>query len=130
MNDDPIVDDEPGDALNQARHGTQTLSTIAGFKDGEFGSPAFGASVILAMTEEVGDELPIEEDNWVAGLEWVESLGADIISTSLGYFYWYEFSDLDGDTAVTTVAGDMAVGRGLLVVTSAGNEQEPRTCAT
>ncbi len=124
VNDDPIVDEEEGDATFQARHGTQTLSMIAGFKEGEFGAPAFGASVILAMTEEVGDELPIEEDNWVAGLEWAESLGADIISTSLGYFFWYEFSDMDGNTAVTTVAGDMAVGRGLLVVTSAGNERD------
>ena len=50
--------------------------------------------------------------------------GADLVSSSLGYYYWYEFSDLDGNTAVTTVAGDAAVARGLGVFTSAGNERE------
>lgn len=124
VNDDPIVDWEEGDGTYQARHGTQTLSSVVGFKNGEYVAPAFGASVILAMTEEVVDELPIEEDFWVAGLEWAESLGADIISSSLGYYYWYDFIDLDGNTAVTTVAADMAVERGLLVVTSAGNERD------
>jgi len=123
VNDDGNVGEEPGDPDYQARHGTQTLSTIMGFKNGELVGPAYGASVILAMTEDTGDETPIEEDNWVAGIEWVESLGADVVSSSLGYYYWYEFSDMDGNTAVTTVAADMAVGRGIFVVTSAGNER-------
>ncbi len=124
VNDDGIVDDEPGDPMYSARHGTQTLSTIMGFKNGELVGSAYGASVILAKTEDIGDETPIEEDNWVAGLEWVESLGADLVSSSLGYYYWYDFSDLDGDTAVTTVAADAAVARGLGVFVSAGNERQ------
>jgi subtilisin-like proprotein convertase family protein len=124
VDDDPIVDEEEGDPLYSARHGTQTMSTLMGFYNGELVGPAYQASVILARTEDIGDETPIEEDNWVAGLEWAELQGADLVSSSLGYYYWYEFSDLDGNTAVTTVAGDAAVARGLGVFTSAGNERD------
>lgn len=123
INDDDVVENEPGDPGSQHNHGTKTLSTVMGFKDGELVGPAYGASAILAKTEDVSQEVPIEEDYWVAGLEWIESLGADVVSSSLGYYDWYEFSDLDGNTAVTTIAADMAVGRGLVVVNSAGNER-------
>ncbi len=105
-------------------HGTQTTSVLMGFSNGNLVGPAFGASVILARTEDIGGETPIEEDNWVAGIEWVESIGADIVTSSLGYYYWYEFSDLDGDTALCTIAADAAVDRGLPVFTSAGNERQ------
>ncbi|MEZ4387949.1 MAG: S8 family serine peptidase [Candidatus Krumholzibacteriia bacterium] len=123
INDDDVVENEPGDPASQHDHGTKTLSTIMGFKDGALVGPAFGASVILAKTEDTSAEYPAEEDNWVAGLEWVEALGADVVSSSLGYYDWYEFADLDGNTAVTTIAADLAVGRGLVVVNSAGNER-------
>ena len=123
VNDDDVVENEPGDPATQHNHGTQTLSTVMGLRAGELVGPAFGASVILAKTEDVSQEIPIEEDYWVAGLEWVESLGADVVSSSLGYHDWYEFSDLDGNTAVTTIAADLAVGRGVVVVNSAGNER-------
>lgn len=115
--------DGDDDATDTPGHGSATLSTAMGRAAGRLVGPAFGASAILARTEDALDEYPLEEDNWVAGLEWCESLGADIISSSLGYYYWYEFSDLDGETAVTTIAADLAVGRGLVVVTSAGNER-------
>jgi subtilisin-like proprotein convertase family protein len=124
VDDDDTVENEPGDPLNQDRHGTWVLSTIMGYAAGELIGPAFGASVILAKTEDVSDETEIEEDNWVAAIEWVESLGADIVSSSLGYYYWYEFSDLDGNTAVTTIAADHAVELGMGVFTSAGNERD------
>lgn len=123
VHDDDNVTEQPGDHEWQHRHGSQVLSTFAGYKSGNLVGPAYGCSVILAMTEDTGDETQIEEDNWVAGLEWVESLGADLVTSSLGYYYWYNFEDLDGNTAVTTIAGDMAVGRGLPVFTSAGNER-------
>ncbi len=115
---------EPGDHEFQDRHGLQVLSTVMGYRAGELVGPAFGASAILAMTEDTGSETPVEEDNWVAAVEWVESLGADLVTSSLGYYYWYDYSDLDGDTAVTTVAADLAVSRGMAVFTSAGNERE------
>ncbi len=120
---DDVVEYEPGDPYFQHDHGTRTLSTIMGRADGKLTGPAFGASAILAKTEDVSRELPLEEDRWVAGLEWVESLGADIVSSSLGYHDWYVFADLDGNTAVATIAADLAVSRGLVVVNAAGNER-------
>ncbi len=123
INDDDVVENEPGDPASAHNHGTKTMSTCLGFYAGELVGTAFGASAILAKTEDVADEQPIEEDWWVAGLEWAEGLGADVISSSLGYYAWYEFEDLDGNTAVTTIAADLAVGRGVVVVNSAGNQR-------
>ncbi|HOX25994.1 MAG TPA: S8 family serine peptidase [Candidatus Krumholzibacteria bacterium] len=123
VQDDDVVENEPGDGPNQHDHGTRTLSLVAGFRAGRLAGAAFGASVILAKTEDVSHEAPIEEDRWVAGLEWVERLGADVVTSSLGYHDWYEFADLDGNTAVTTIAADLAAGRGLVVVNAAGNER-------
>ncbi len=123
VHDDDNVEWEPGDHEWQNRHGSQVLSTIMGFSQGNLIGTAYGASTILAMTEDTGDETPIEEDNWVAAVEWVESLGADLVTSSLGYYYWYDYSDLDGNTALITRAADMAVGWGMSVFTSAGNER-------
>ncbi|MCP3866519.1 MAG: S8 family serine peptidase, partial [Gammaproteobacteria bacterium] len=123
VHNDDSVQWESGDDDSQYHHGSQVLSSIMGFSENNLISPAFGASAILAMTEDTGDETPIEEDNWIAAIEWVESLGADIVTSSLGYYYWYEYSDLDGNTALITRAADMAVGRGMSVFTSAGNER-------
>ncbi len=120
INNHPDVDTLPEGSRN---HGTQTLSTLAGNMPGSLVGPAFGVSVVLAKTEDISQEVPLEEDFWVAGLEWIESFGADLASSSLSYFDWYEYSDLDGNTAVTTIAGDLAAGRGLLVVNSAGNSR-------
>jgi len=123
INNDPDVDNEAGDPEGSRNHGTTTLSTLAGNMPGSLVGPAYGASVVLAKTEDISQEVPIEEDFWVAGLEWAESLGADIVSSSLSYFDWYDYSDLDGNTAVTTIAADLAAGRGLLVINSAGNSR-------
>lgn len=123
VNDDPVVDNEAGDPVSSRSHGTMTLSTVAAYAPGALVAPAWNVSVLLAKTEDVSQEVPVEEDHWVAGLEWCEALGADIISSSLGYIDWYLYDDLDGDTCVTTVAADLAAGRGLLVVNSAGNDR-------
>jgi subtilisin family serine protease/subtilisin-like proprotein convertase family protein len=123
INNDANVDTEGADPPTSHRHGTQTLSTVAGNMSGRLVGPAFGAEVVLAKTEDVSQEVPIEEDFWVAGLEWIESFGADLASSSLSYYEWYVYEDLDGNTAVTTIAADLAAGRGLLVVNSAGNSR-------
>jgi subtilisin family serine protease len=108
-------------------HGLATLSVIGGFRPGELIGPAFGASYILAVTEDDRSERPIEEDNWAAAAEWAEAMGVDIISSSLGYsvfdrpFPSYSDRDMDGATAVTTRAAFMAAARGVVVVNSAGN---------
>ena len=126
---DEDVQDGPEDQPGQQDHGTSTLSVIAGFDEGELVGPAFGASYALAKTEDIRSETPIEEDYWIAGLEWADSLGADVVSSSLGYTRFagdtgYAYEDLDGNTARTTVAADLAVAKGMVVVTAAGNERD------
>lgn len=127
VNGDSVVSDEPGQ-MGVGNHGTYTLSVLAGFAEGKLIGPAFNAMYLLAKTENTEYERNIEEDHWVAGAEWADSLGADIISSSLGYRDFdagqisYSWQDMDGNTAVTTVAADIAASRGILVVNSAGNE--------
>jgi hypothetical protein len=123
INGDSIVWNEPNqDTISQQDHGTLTLSAAAGKKDSSLYGPAYGAELICGKTEDVRGETPIEEDFYVAGLEWADGLGADVVSTSLGYFDWYTYADMDGNTAVTTIAVDIAVSRGIVVCTAAGNE--------
>jgi len=120
---DQITADETQEevAVNQDYHGTAVLSTIASNVSGEFIGAAFDAEFLLAKTEDVSQEVQLEEDNYVAGLEWGEENGADVVSTSLGYLDWYEYSDMDGNTAVTTIGIDIAVSLGVVCVTAAGN---------
>jgi len=109
-------------------HGVNTLSTIGGFKEGQLIGPAYGASFILARTENDSSETPMEEDKWVRAIEWADSLGVQVTSTSLGYldyntgFPSWTWEDMDGRTTVITRAAAMAVRKGILVVNSAGNE--------
>lgn len=110
-----------------SNHGTATWSLFAGNNPGRLHGIARGAQFLLAKTEDVRSETRVEEDNYVAALEWADSIGVDIISTSLGYLqfdngFGYTPSQLNGDIAVTTVAADLAVQRGILVVTAAGND--------
>jgi len=121
INNDGETQNEEGDPDSQHNHGTYTLSALGGRFDGELYGPAYEAEFLLAKTEDVSQEVPIEEDQYVAGLEWGESLGADIASSSLGYIDWYEFEDLDGTTAVTTIAVNTAIENGMVVVTAVGN---------
>jgi len=121
VNNDPITRNEDGDPFFQDYHGTLVLGTIAGHADGELIGPAWGAEYLLAKTEIVDTEIVFEEDNWIAGIEWADSAGADIVTSSLGYIDWYARDDLDGNTARCTIAADIAVSHGMVVVNSAGN---------
>ena len=115
---------------NSSTHGTAVLSVLAGKIDGQIEGTAPGADYLLLKTEDIESEFPCEEDFWVAGAEFADSTGADIISSSLGYFSFddpkfnYKYSDLDGNTSFITKAADIAASKGLLVVNSAGNERE------
>jgi subtilisin family serine protease len=113
--------DDPEDYTDA--HGTATWSALGGYNPGELIGPAFNADIILGKTETTRFEHPIEEDYWVAGIEWAESLGAEVVSSSLGYTDWYSFEDLDGQTAVTTRAANRAASLGVVVVNAAGNER-------
>jgi len=121
--DDDVTQDftDPEDYSDS--HGTGTWSACGGYKPGELIGPAYKASFILGKTETTLVEEPVEEDYWVAGLEWAESLGVEVISSSLGYTDWYTFQDMDGQTAVTTLAANRAASLGVVVVNAAGNER-------
>ncbi len=104
-------------------HGTACWSLLGGYRPGTLVGPAFGAEFILGKTEDDRSETPVEEDYWAAGIEWAESLGADVVSSSLGYTDWYRFADMNGRTAVTTKAANRATDLGVVVVNAAGNER-------
>jgi len=126
VNNDPDVGD--GNDMGSGSHGTQTLSTIGGFKEGKLIGPAFNATYILAKTENTDSETPIEEDNWIAAAEWADSIGVDVTSTSLGYITFdapypsYTWQSMNGNTCRITIGADMAAAKGIVVVNSAGNE--------
>lgn len=130
INDDPNVGIEEGDPASQHRHGTWVLGTLAAWLPGALVGTAPDAAYILAKTEDVTSETPIEEDYYVAGLEFIEAEGADIATSSLGYFNWYAGPDFDGQTAVTTIAVNIATQKGLICLTAAGNgghDEDPTT---
>jgi len=121
INDDADVGNESSDDEASHSHGTITWSVIGGFSEGDLIGAAHGASFLLCKTEDITSETPVEEDNWIAAAEWAEARGAQVFSTSLNYVNWYEYADLDGDTAPMTVASDIAASRGIVVCVSAGN---------
>lgn len=125
VNHDPNVGNQ-GD-MGEGSHGTATLSILGGFKEGQLIGPAYGSNFILAKTENTDSETPVEEDNWIAAVEWADSIGVDVTSTSLSYldydspFTSYTWQDMDGNTALITIAADLAAGKGIVVVNAASN---------
>ncbi len=119
--------DNDNTVYTQGGHGTAVLSTMAGYIENLMISPAFGASVALFRTEDTPTETPLEEANWLFAAEMADSLGADIISSSLGYSLFdnvvdnYTTAMMNGKTALSTRAADLATERGMVVVISAGN---------
>jgi len=111
-------------------HGTAVLSVLAGDVPGKITGSAPGANYWLFRTEDDNSEFPVEEDYWAAAAEYADSVGADIISTSLGYNIFqdpsmsYKFEDLNGMNAFITRVADIAVSKGIIVVSSAGNERD------
>ncbi len=108
-------------------HGRFVLSCIAGIKEGQAYGTAVNASFHLLRTEDTASETTIEEFNWIAGAEYADSVGADVLNTSLGYTNFdseaesYTYEDMDGNTTWITRGADIAASRGMLVVNSAGN---------
>ena len=107
-------------------HGTQVLSTIAAESE-NYSSGATDATFMLYVTEHVPTEFRVEEYLWAFAAERADSVGADIISSSLGYSEFddaamdYTYSDLDGGHAAISKAAQFAFERGIVVVNSAGN---------
>ncbi len=113
---------------NDHSHGTNVLSCMAAFESGKIVGTAYKASYLLLRTEDVLSETRREEANWLFGAEMADSVGVDVINTSLGYTTFdnpaqnYKYSDMNGDKALATRAADWAAQAGILVVASAGNE--------
>jgi subtilisin family serine protease len=108
-------------------HGTNVLSDIAGFIDGVFVGTAPDASFYLFITEDVDNEVPLEESLWVEAAERADSLGVDVINTSLGYTtfdnanYNHSYADMDGKTTFISRGAEIGASRGMLLVHAAGN---------
>lgn len=109
-------------------HGTAALSCIGAKLDSQLVGTAPDADFALYKTEDVRSETRIEEVYWLFAAENADSLGVDVINSSLGYYSFdnpatdYKFEDLNGDKTISARAADYAVARGIIVVNSAGNE--------
>ncbi len=137
IQNDSITENQPGDAPDQDNHGTSTLSVLGGYSPGNIVGVAYGADFMLAKTEYVPvTDYKWEEDNWVEGIEWMESRGADVVSSSLGYdlfvdssgavdsseSYFWSRGDFNGKTALASIAATRAAELGVVVVDAMGNE--------
>lgn len=114
-------------ANTASSHGTLVLSSMAGYIENEYVGTAPDASYYLFITEDAPNENPVEESYWVEAAERADSLGVNIINTSLGYTtfdnpkYNYSTADMDGNTTFITRGANMAFEKGMLLVNSAGN---------
>lgn len=118
----------PGRSVYEEQsHGMQVLSCIGSRWENAIVGTAPDASFYLLVSEDGGSESLVEEDNWCAAIEYADSVGADIVTSSLGYYEFdnpadsYRYRDLDGRTAAISRAASLAAGRGMVVVNSAGN---------
>lgn len=108
-------------------HGTSTLSCMGGYVDGELVGTAPDAQYYLFVTEDIAEENPVEESYWVEAAEEADRLGADIISTSLGYYefdnpnYGHTYDEFTGDEAFASKGANIAFSKGMIIVASAGN---------
>ncbi len=109
-------------------HGMAVLSTIAGYVENQFVGTAPDAKFYLFISEDDSQETPLEESLWVEAAEKADSLGVDVINTSLGYTtfdnpnYNYTYSDMDGKTTFISRGAEIAFSRGMILVNAAGNE--------
>ena len=120
--------DPKADIYQQNNHGTSVLSCMGGNVPGSLIGTAPDASYYLLRSEDVTSEYLIEEDNWVAAAEYADSLGVDVINSSLGYYQFddpkmnHTFDDLNGKRTRVTQGANLAFQKGILVFSSAGNE--------
>lgn len=122
-----FVDDSVGLFRQDNEHGTNVLSCIATNKPFEFVGTAPNASFFLLGSEDERSEYPIEEDYWAAAIEYADSIGVDVINTSLGYSKYDEpiapltHDFLDGKSTLISRTAEKASKNGMILVLSAGN---------
>ncbi|TLV01141.1 S8 family peptidase [Dyadobacter luticola] len=124
--------DRDGNVYNNGSHGLNVLSTIAAYQPGTMIGAAFKASFALYHTENDGGESPYEEITWLLAAERADSLGVDVINSSLGYTtfdgefdtdaYNHTYEDMDGKTTIISRAARIATRTGMIVTVSAGND--------
>jgi serine protease AprX len=120
--------DRKSDIYGESTHGMAVLSLIGGNIPYQLVGSAPDADFWLLRSEDVHSEYLVEEDNWISAAEFADSVGADIINTSLGYSEFddpsldHTYADMDGNTVRISVAADIAASKGMLVVISAGNQ--------
>lgn len=108
-------------------HGTNVLSTMGGFVDGQLVGTAPDSEYYLFITEDINSENPVEESYWVEAAEMADSLGVDVINSSLGYTdydnpnYSYSYAQRNGLVSFASRGADVAFTRGIVCVISAGN---------
>jgi len=116
-----------GSVYTDSGHGNSVLSTMAAYSPGNMIGTAPLASYWLLRSEDVNSESLIEEYNWVSAAEYADSVGADVINSSLSYVdfddpaFDHTYEDMNGATCVSTLGADKAFEKGIMVVNSAGN---------
>lgn len=122
--------DHDGDVFADHWHGLGVLSCMAARLDSALVGTAPEADYVLIRTEDVHSEYPVEEDNWISGAELADSLGCDVLNTSLGYTTFddstmdHTYAMLDGHTLRISIAANIASRKGMIPVCSAGNNGE------
>lgn len=116
------------DPYRLQEHGTMTLSCLGANVANQFVGTAPEADYWLLRTEDYAGENMVEEDYWAMAAEFADSVGVDVLSSSLGYHAYddpsasYRYRDQDGQTALITRTAAMLARKGIVHVNSAGNE--------
>ena len=109
-------------------HGANVLSIMAGNLPGQYMGTAPHASYWLIRTEYVPTEFLVETDFWVAGIEFADSVGVDVVNSSLGYTTFddvsmnFGYNDMNGSVSRASIAATIAARKGIVVCNSAGND--------
>ncbi|MBU1355042.1 MAG: S8 family serine peptidase [Candidatus Edwardsbacteria bacterium] len=115
------------DTVDWDAHGTAIWSAAGGYVPGQLIGPAYKSLWAIYHTEDMSQEMPVEEDHWVAALQRADSVGAEVVSSSLAYRdfdlpqYSYSYEDLDGNTAISSLAARHAASLGIIVCNAMAN---------
>ena len=118
---------DPHSSFHHIDHGTKVFSAMAAWAPEVMVGTAPDAQYWLLRSEDDGSEQPVEEDYWTMGAEFADSVGADVINSSLGYYSYdaplpsYRLRDLDGQTAFVSRSASLLAGKGMILCNSAGN---------